>query len=114
MAVESSNLEAGNLWPKYDEIYSFFSFKSAENEDQFRRKMCNTALSKSSPAPVKFKRIQTLRSHLTIGSDHCVFMYFTLCLCMTTLTEFPPCFFLSCKANARVKPAKTGHDPYFS
>jgi hypothetical protein len=28
---------------------------------------------------------------------------------MTTLTEVFPCFFLSCKANARVKPAKTGH-----
>jgi hypothetical protein len=26
-----------------------------------------------------------------------------------TLTEVFPCFFLSCKANARVKPAKTGH-----
>jgi len=25
-----------------------------------------------------------------------------------------PCFFLSCKANARVKLAKTGHDPHFS
>jgi len=24
------------------------------------------------------------------------------------------CFFLSCKANARVKPAKTGHDPHSS
>jgi len=37
----------------------------------------------------------------------------TVCLCMTTLTEVFPCFFLSCKANARVKPAKTGHDPQF-
>jgi hypothetical protein len=27
---------------------------------------------------------------------------------MTTLTEVFPCFFLSCMANARVKPAKTG------
>jgi hypothetical protein len=26
-----------------------------------------------------------------------------------TLTEVSPCFFLSCKANARVKLAKTGH-----
>jgi len=31
-----------------------------------------------------------------------------VCLCMATLTEVFPCFFLSCKANARVKPAKTG------
>jgi hypothetical protein len=31
-----------------------------------------------------------------------------------TLTEVFPCFFLSCKANARVKPAKMGHGPHFS
>ena len=28
-----------------------------------------------------------------------------------TLTEVFPCFFLSCKANARLKLAKTGHGP---
>jgi hypothetical protein len=28
-----------------------------------------------------------------------------------TLTEVFPCFYLSCKANARVKPAKMGHGP---
>jgi hypothetical protein len=33
---------------------------------------------------------------------------------VTTLTEVFPCFFLSCKTNARVKPAKTGHDPHSS
>jgi len=37
-----------------------------------------------------------------------------VCLCMATLTEVFPCFFLSCKANARVKPAKTGHGPHTS
>jgi hypothetical protein len=31
-----------------------------------------------------------------------------------TLTEVFPCFFLSCKANARVKLAKTGHSPHSS
>jgi len=31
-----------------------------------------------------------------------------------TQTEVIPCFFLSCKANARVKPAKTGHGPHSS
>ena len=31
-----------------------------------------------------------------------------------TLTEVFPCFFLSCKANARVKIAKTGHCPHSS
>jgi hypothetical protein len=29
-----------------------------------------------------------------------------------TLTEVFPCFFLSCKANASVKLAKTGHGPH--
>ena len=32
-----------------------------------------------------------------------------------TLTQvFFPCFFLSCKANVRLKPAKTGHGPHSS
>ena len=31
-----------------------------------------------------------------------------------TLTEGFPCYFLSCKANARVKLAKTGHGPQSS
>ena len=31
-----------------------------------------------------------------------------------TLTEVFPCFFLSCKANARVKLAKTGHGKHSS
>jgi hypothetical protein len=38
---------------------------------------------------------------------YCVFLI--VCLCMSTLTEVFPCFFLSSKANARVKPPKTGH-----
>jgi len=33
---------------------------------------------------------------------------------MATLTEVFPCFFRSCKANARVKPAKAGHGPHSS
>jgi len=37
-----------------------------------------------------------------------------VCICMATLTEVFPCFFLNCKANARVKPAKTGHGPHCS
>jgi len=37
-----------------------------------------------------------------------------VCLCMAILTEVFPCFFLSCKANARVKLAKTGHGPHSS
>jgi len=39
---------------------------------------------------------------------------FIVCLYMATLTEVFPCFFLSCKANTRVKPAKTGHGPHSS
>ena len=31
-----------------------------------------------------------------------------------TLTEVFPCFFLSCKAKARVKPAKMRHGPHSS
>ena len=31
-----------------------------------------------------------------------------------TLTEVFLCFFLSCKVNASVKPAKTGHGPHSS
>jgi magnesium-transporting ATPase (P-type) len=37
-----------------------------------------------------------------------------VCLCMATLTEVFPCFFLGCKANARVKPTKMGHSPHSS
>jgi hypothetical protein len=44
---------------------------------------------------------------------YCIFMYllyvyiFTVCLCIpsATLTEVFPCFFLSCKANTRARPA---------
>jgi hypothetical protein len=37
-----------------------------------------------------------------------------VCLCIATLTEVFPCFLLSCKANASVKPAKTRHGPHSS
>jgi len=35
-------------------------------------------------------------------------------LWITTLSEVFPCVFLSCKANSRAKPAKTGHGPHSS
>jgi cytochrome bd-type quinol oxidase subunit 2 len=41
------------------------------------------------------------------------YVYCTLAVFLT-LTEVFPCFFLSCKANARIKLAKTGHGPHFS
>ena len=37
---------------------------------------------------------------------------YVYCHSSTTLTEVFPCFFLSCKANVRVKLAKTGHGPH--
>jgi hypothetical protein len=44
--------------------------------------------------------------HVFLLTWLCIFI---LCLCMATPTKVFPCFFLSCKANARVKPANTGH-----
>ena len=41
-------------------------------------------------------------------------MQYVHCHSSATLTEVFPCFFLSCKANARVKLAKTGHGPHSS
>ena len=56
--------------------------------------------------------------------SYCSSMYSYCCLCIlivvyvfldvATLTEVSPCFFLGCKANARVILAKTGHDPHSS
>jgi hypothetical protein len=39
-------------------------------------------------------------------------MYCTVTEVFLTLTEVFTCFFLSCKANARVKLANTGHRPH--
>ena len=33
---------------------------------------------------------------------------------LATLADVFPCFFLSCKANARVKPTRMGHVPHSS
>jgi len=48
--------------------------------------------------------------------SYCMFMYLHRATwhSSATLTEVFPCFCLGCKANARVKPAKTGHGPYSS
>jgi hypothetical protein len=48
--------------------------------------------------------------------SYCIFMYFQLASwhSSATLTEVFPCFFLSCKENARVKPANTGHGTHSS
>jgi len=58
---------------------------------------------------------------MCVGFVMCV----CVCVCMcvgflmcryssATLTEVCPCSFLSCKANVRVKLAKTGHGPHSS
>ena len=49
-------------------------------------------------------------------SFYCMFMYLYRASwhATATLTEVFPCFFLSCKANARVKPAKMGHGQHCS
>jgi hypothetical protein len=54
--------------------------------------------------------------------SYCSSMYSYRCLCIlivvyvfldvATLTEVFPCFFLGCKANARVYQAKTGNGPH--
>ena len=56
--------------------------------------------------------------------SYCSSMYSYCCLCIlivvyvfldaATLTEVFPCFFLGCRANARVILAKTGHGPHSS
>jgi hypothetical protein len=41
-------------------------------------------------------------------------VFLTLTELFLTMTEVLPCFFLSCKAKARVKLAKMGHGPHSS
>jgi hypothetical protein len=41
-------------------------------------------------------------------------VFLNLTAVFLTLTEIFTCFFLSCKANARVKVAKMGHGPHSS
>jgi hypothetical protein len=50
------------------------------------------------------------------GNMHCTLtvVFLNLTEAFLTLNEIFPCFFLRCKANARVKLAKTGHGPYSS
>ena len=47
-------------------------------------------------------------------TDSFSYVYCTLTEVFLTLTEVFPCFFLSCKANARVKLAKMRHGPHSS
>jgi hypothetical protein len=49
--------------------------------------------------------------YLTEGFSLPVF-FLILAVVFLTLTQVYPCIFLSCKSNARVKLAKTGHGPH--
>ena len=67
-------------------------------------------------------------SGLRVNTEIYVFLLLCLCILIVCLCvfivpagtlrlpwlRFFPCFFLSCKANARVNPAKTGHGPHCS
>jgi hypothetical protein len=55
-------------------------------------------------------------AYCTLTEAYCTLTeaYCTLTEVFLTLTEVFPCFFLSCKANARVKLAKTEHGPHSS
>ena len=71
------------------------------------RTQCSSMFSSSSLQVIRTK-------HLL----QCLYRTFVLVLLPLRETKFNthvlwgfPCFFLSCKANARVKPAKTGHCP---
>jgi hypothetical protein len=93
MAIESSNLETVNMRRKYDESYSFFNFKFAQNEGKVRRKMCNKTLSNSSLAPIKFKRMQTLCSHLTLVSDLFISFHFIVIIIIIIIIIIIYCYF---------------------
>ena len=50
--------------------------------------------------------------HVSLCYSCLCVVYVHVLLDAATLTEVFPCFFLSCKANARVNLAKTGHGPH--
>ena len=49
-----------------------------------------------------------------MGFVMCAFWQYVYYHSSATLTEVFPCLFLSCKANAKVKLAKTGHGTHYS
>jgi len=61
-------------------------------------------------APLCVRFLDHTQQHTTVGRtplDELPWLRFSF-----TLTDEFPCFFLSCKENARVKLAKTGHGPH--
>jgi hypothetical protein len=65
---------------------------------------------------VKIKTVEALSYSRNVSGSipDCMNKNLIVCFRITTLTEVFPCFLLSCKANARVKPSKTGHGPHSS
>ena len=71
-----------------------------------------------------YKNMDVIYVFLLEEAMYCYLCILTVSLCYSclcsvyvfldaaTLTEVFPCFFLSCKANARVNLAKTGHGPH--
>ena len=53
-------------------------------------------------------------TNLALIHTQFLYLYRTSWHSLATLTEVFPCFFLSCKANSRVKPAKSGYCPHSS
>jgi hypothetical protein len=90
----------------------------AENKE-YEKNVTNILASLST---LTLRRIKQTFSKCWYLCYNCIFMYllyvyiFIVCLCIpsATLTEVFPCFFLSCRVNARVKPAKMGHGPHSS
>ena len=66
------------------------------------------------PRPSIIRIVCESSTTLTHSSTTLTHSSTTLTHSSNTLTEVFPCFFLSCKANARVKLAKTGHGPHSS
>ena len=59
--------------------------------------------------------LQFMYLHIVMSMySYCMFMYLHRASwhSSATLTEVFPCFFFSCKANARVKPAKMAHSQH--
>jgi hypothetical protein len=90
-----------NSWSVYITFYCFFNVSESDPNSNL---VCSIRTSFS----MRF-RSRSEQSCIVLTRT-CM----TVCLCMTTLTEVFPWFFLSCKANARVMPAKTGHGPHSS
>jgi hypothetical protein len=63
--------------------------------------------------------LSVIRGFCNVWVFMVIYIYIYIYICtltevFLTLTEVFPCFFLSCKANARVKLTKTGHGPHSS